>query len=65
LTELNYLLAAISAIENELARYAAAQNGVMRYVTTVLGAQHNVQPRPDASTYILFDVLFDELSASL
>lgn len=39
LTELNYLLAAITTIENQLARYTAAQNDVMSYVTTALGAQ--------------------------
>jgi hypothetical protein len=65
LTEINYLLAAITTIENQLARYAVAQNDVMSYVTTALGAQQYVQPRPDASTCILYDVLFDELSASL
>jgi hypothetical protein len=50
LTELNYLLAAITTFENQLARYTVAQNDVMSYVTTALGAQQYVRPRPDAST---------------
>jgi hypothetical protein len=63
--ELNYLLAAIIVIENQLARYSIAQNGIMTCVTTLLGPQVHIQFRPDAATYILLDVLFDELIVNM
>jgi len=64
-SELNYLLAAITIFEKQLARYSIAQNDVMTYVTTALGSQVYVQSRHDATTYVLFDVLFDELSVNV
>jgi hypothetical protein len=56
LSELNYLLTAITILENQLARYYIAQNDVMTYVTTALGSQVYVQPRPGATTYVVFEV---------
>ena len=61
MSELNNQLAAITLLEIQLTRYVIAQNYVMTYVTTALGLQVYVQPRVDATSYVLFDILFDLL----
>jgi hypothetical protein len=57
LTELNYVVATITMLENQLARYSISQPDVLTYFTSALVSDVYVQPRPDASTYVLFDVL--------
>lgn len=61
LNELNYLLAIITVIENQLPRYSIAKNDVIFYATNVLGSDKYVQIRHEASTFVLYDVLYDEL----
>ena len=61
LNELNYLLATIAVLENELARYILAQHDVITYVTAATGTNVFIQRRPEASTYILYDQLYDEI----
>jgi len=63
LNELNYLLAHIATFENQLSRYSIAQNDVILYVINALDSDVYVEPRPHASTYVLYDVLYDELKA--
>jgi hypothetical protein len=63
LNELNYLLAHIATFENQLSRYSVAQNDVILYVTNALDSDVYVEPRLYASTYVLYDVLYDELEA--
>ena len=54
-----YLLAVITTIGNQLARYVQviAQNDVMSRVTETLGAVQYVQPRPDVTT-LLFSAYY-------
>lgn len=63
--ELNYLLANIAVIENQLVRHTAAQPDAISYVTAATGAKTFVQPRPDVSGYALYDVLLNELKGYL
>jgi hypothetical protein len=63
LNKLNYLLAHIATFENQLSRYSFAQNYVILYVTNALESDVYVEPRLYASTYVLYDVLYDELKA--
>ena len=61
LNELNYLLANIAVLENQLSRYSIEQNYVILYITNALGSDVYVEPGHDDSTYVLYDVLYDEV----
>jgi hypothetical protein len=63
LNELNCLLINIAKLEDQLSRYCIAQNDVILYVTNALGSDVYVEPRFDASTFVLYDVLNDELKS--
>ena len=63
--ELNYLLANITVIENHLVRYAIAQPDAISYVIVATGKNAFVKLRPDASGYVIYDVLLDELNGYL
>jgi len=63
--ELNYPLANIAVIANQLARCTTAQPDAMSCVTAATGANAFVQPRPDASGYVVHDVLLGELKGYL
>jgi hypothetical protein len=65
LNELNYLLANIAIHENHLSRYSIAQNDVISYATNAIGSDIYLQPRHDASTYVLYAVLYDEFRVNL
>ena len=52
MNELNYLLANIALLENQLSRYSIAQNDVISYVTNAIGSELYLQPRHDASSYV-------------
>jgi len=60
-SELNYLLATLAVLENQLARYncTVVQFDVMTHITCALGSEVCVQPRPDASTYLLYGYLIN------
>ena len=65
MNELNYLLANIAVFENQLSSYTIAQNDVILYVTNALVSDAYVEPRHDVRTYVLCDLLYDELKTSM
>jgi len=48
-----------------MTRYSTAQNDVISYVTNAIGSNLYLQPRHDASTYVLYAVLYDEFIVNL
>ena len=65
LEEVNYLFSNIVFLQNQLARYELSVTGLKDYITSVKGSKTFIEPQPDASPYIMYDVLYDELQSTL
>jgi hypothetical protein len=67
MNELNYLLLNIGTIESQLARYSPARRDVIDYVnlTTATNSDTFVQPKDGACSYVLYDILFEELKTKM
>ena len=62
--ELNYLLINMMVLQNHLARYEMCTSDLKEYITQVVNAKTFVVPH-NASPYLLYDVLFDEIRGNL
>ena len=62
--ELNYLMTNIVFLENQLARYEISAPQVKEYISLVENSTSFIQP-DNASMYILYDVLFEEIKCQL
>ena len=65
LEEVNYLFSNMVFLQNQLARYELSVTGLKDYITSVKGSKTFIEPRADASPYILYDVLYGELQSTL
>ena len=65
LEEVNYLFSNMVFLQNQLARYELSVTGLKDYIISVKGSKPFIDPQRDASSYILYDVLYDELQSTL